>query len=135
MGDTVHIVLYTEAVMPQTWIQKMPGSSSAVAPIMLSEDFPGFTYPPSRQIPEQSLKLGHEPFLSFNIIRPLDAIVTCDKPWRPMGFWDFEAPTFSSDNRLTEGGKVVSLTRRPPFSPQEDSWYSFLLEAEPAPGP
>jgi hypothetical protein len=38
------------------------------------------------------------------------------------------------DNRLTDGGKVVSLTRRPPFTPQEDSWYSFLLEAESTPG-
>jgi hypothetical protein len=32
------------------------------------------------------------------------------------------------DNRLTDGGKVVSLTRRPLFTLQEDSWYSFLLE-------
>jgi hypothetical protein len=34
------------------------------------------------------------------------------------------------DNRLTDGSEVVSLTRRPPFTPQEDFWYSFLLEAE-----
>jgi hypothetical protein len=33
------------------------------------------------------------------------------------------------DNRLTDGGKFVSLT------PQESSWYSFLLEAESTPGP
>jgi hypothetical protein len=33
------------------------------------------------------------------------------------------------DNRLTDGGGVVSLIRWPPFVPQEDSWYSFLLEA------
>jgi hypothetical protein len=39
------------------------------------------------------------------------------------------------DNRLIDGGEVVSLTRRPPFTPQEDSWYSFLLEAESTPGP
>jgi hypothetical protein len=26
------------------------------------------------------------------------------------------------DSRPTDGGKVVSLTRRPPFTPQEDSW-------------
>jgi hypothetical protein len=39
------------------------------------------------------------------------------------------------DNRLTDGGEVVSLTRRPPFTPQKDSWYSFLLEAESTPGP
>jgi hypothetical protein len=39
------------------------------------------------------------------------------------------------ENRLTDGGEVVSLTRLPPFTPQEDSWYSFLLEAESTPGP
>jgi hypothetical protein len=38
------------------------------------------------------------------------------------------------DNRLADGGEVVSLTRRPPFTPQEDCWYSFLLEAESTPG-
>jgi hypothetical protein len=50
---------------------------------------------------------------------------------------DVEAPTFSLDNRLTDGGKVVSLTLRPTFTPppQEDSWYSFLLEGESTPGP
>jgi hypothetical protein len=31
---------------------------------------------------------------------------------------DFEAPTFCLDSRLTDGGKVVSLTRRPPFTPR-----------------
>jgi hypothetical protein len=46
-----------------------------------------------------------------------------------------EAPTFSLENWLTDGGEVVSLTRRPPFVPQEDTWYSFLLEAESTPGP
>jgi hypothetical protein len=39
------------------------------------------------------------------------------------------------DNRVTDGGMVVSLTRRPPFILQEGSWYSFLLEAESTPGP
>jgi hypothetical protein len=34
----------------------------------------------------------------------------------PIGLWDVEAPTFSLDNRLTGGGKVVSLTSRPPFT-------------------
>jgi hypothetical protein len=37
------------------------------------------------------------------------------------------------DNRLTDGGEVVRPTRRPPFTPQDDSWYSFLLEAESIP--
>jgi hypothetical protein len=35
----------------------------------------------------------------------------------------------------TDGGEVVGLTRRPPFTPQADSRYSFPLEAEPTPGP
>jgi hypothetical protein len=38
------------------------------------------------------------------------------------------------DSRLTGGGEVVSLTRQSLFKPQEDSWYSFLLEAESTPG-
>ena len=32
------------------------------------------------------------------------------------------------------GGKVVSLTHRPHFTPMKSSWYSFLLEAESTPG-
>jgi hypothetical protein len=38
--------------------------------------------------------------------------------------------TFYLYNHLTDGGKVVSLTHRSPFTPREDSWYSFLLDAE-----
>jgi hypothetical protein len=34
------------------------------------------------------------------------------------------------DDRLTDGNEVVSLTRRPHFTVQGESWYSFLLEAE-----
>jgi hypothetical protein len=48
--------------------------------------------------------------------------------------WDVEASTFSRQS-LTHGGEVVSLTRRPPFTPQDDSWYSFLLEAKSTPEP
>jgi hypothetical protein len=40
------------------------------------------------------------------------------------------------DNRLTDGSEDVCLTRRSPaLSPQEDSGYSFLLEAVSTPGP
>jgi hypothetical protein len=39
------------------------------------------------------------------------------------------------DNQLTVGEEVVSLTRRQAaLYLQEDSWYSFLLEAESTPG-
>jgi hypothetical protein len=47
---------------------------------------------------------------------------------------DVEALTFSLECLLTDDGEFVSLTRRPPFTPQEDSSYSFLLEAESTPG-
>jgi hypothetical protein len=33
------------------------------------------------------------------------------------------------DNWLTDGGEVVSLTHQLPFTLQEESWYSFLLQA------
>jgi hypothetical protein len=51
-----------------------------------------------------------------------------------LGLRDVEVSTFLG-SWLTDGGKVASLTRRPPFTPQEDSWYSFLLEAKSTPGP
>jgi hypothetical protein len=35
-------------------------------------------------------------------------------------------PPYFLDNRLTDGGEVVSLYA---LYPQDDSWYSFLLEA------
>ena len=34
-----------------------------------------------------------------------------------------------------DGGRVVSLTYWPLFTPRKYSWYSFLLEAELIPGP
>jgi hypothetical protein len=51
----------------------------------------------------------------------------------PYGCETLRSPHFL-DNRLTDGGKVFSHTRRPLFTPQEDSWYSFLLETESIPG-
>jgi hypothetical protein len=34
------------------------------------------------------------------------------------------------DNWLKDGDEFVSLMHWPHFTRQEDSWYSFLLEAE-----
>jgi hypothetical protein len=53
---------------------------------------------------------------------------------RPIGCERSRLPHFL-DNRLAAGGKAVSLTCWLPFTPQEDSWYLFLLEAELTPGP
>jgi hypothetical protein len=38
---------------------------------------------------------------------------------RPKGLLDVKAPTFFLNNRLTDGGEVVSLTHRPPFTPRK----------------
>jgi hypothetical protein len=38
------------------------------------------------------------------------------RPWRPLGLREVEAPTFS-DIQHADGGKVVSPTRRPLFTP------------------
>jgi hypothetical protein len=40
------------------------------------------------------------------------------RPWRPLELRVVEAPTFSHI-RLTDGGKAVSPTRRPPFTPRK----------------
>jgi hypothetical protein len=57
--------------------------------------------------------------------------VTCREG--PYGCETSRLPHFL-DNRPTDGGEVVSLTHRPPFTPQKNSWYSLLLEAELTPG-
>jgi hypothetical protein len=46
-------------------------------------------------------------------------------PGGPQGCVTSRLPHFL-DNRLADGGKVISLMRRPLFIPQEDSWYSFV---------
>jgi hypothetical protein len=45
--------------------------------------------------------------------------------------WGYEPSRLSHflGTRLADDGEVDSLTRRPPFSPQEDSWLLFLSEA------
>jgi hypothetical protein len=51
----------------------------------------------------------------------------------PLGCETSKIPHFL-DNWLTDGGEVINLKRPPPFNPQEDFWYSFLLDAETTPG-
>jgi hypothetical protein len=41
----------------------------------------------------------------------------CNRPWRPTGLWDVEAPTSCLQNRLTGGGEIASLTPSRPLSP------------------
>ena len=51
----------------------------------------------------------------------------------PEGSRKLKFPDFMTTAQ--DGGKVVSLTHRPPLPPGKSSWYSFLLEAESTPGP
>jgi hypothetical protein len=51
----------------------------------------------------------------------------------PEGSRKFRFPDFVTTAQ--DGGKVVSLTHRPPLPTRKYSWYSFLLEAESTPGP
>jgi len=54
--------------------------------------------------------------------------------WRgPEGSRKLRVPDFMTTAQ--DGGKVVSLTHRPPLPTRKFSWYSFLLEAESIPGP
>jgi hypothetical protein len=46
------------------------------------------------------------------------AKISLYRPWRRLGLREVEAPTFS-DIRLTDGGKVVSPTRRQLFTPRK----------------
>jgi hypothetical protein len=48
----------------------------------------------------------------------------CNKPWRPIGMWGVEAPTFSrqSAHRWRWGCQPYAPAA---LYPQEDSWYSF----------
>jgi hypothetical protein len=49
------------------------------------------------------------------------------RPWRSLGLREFEAPTFS-DIRLTDGGEVVSPTRRSLFTPRKIPDTHFCVD-------
>jgi hypothetical protein len=53
-----------------------------------------------------------------SLYRQVKVKLSLQRPWRPLGLREVEAPTFS-DIRLTDGGKVVSPTRRPLFTPRK----------------
>jgi hypothetical protein len=61
----------------------------------------------------------------------------CNRPWRPLGLWDVEAPTSArqSAHRRRWCCQPHAPAARYPSPTQVYSWYSFLLEAESIPGP
>jgi hypothetical protein len=46
----------------------------------------------------------------------------CNRPWKPIRLRDVRIQHFLN-NRLAVDGEVVSLIRRPRFTPQESSWF------------
>jgi hypothetical protein len=102
------------------------------------------TDPPSKSILSQFIPIETKAiYVGSEVLAPMTVKGTKKKEGKAIrvtgheGPWGCETSRFPHflHNRLTHGGEVVSLTRQPPFTPQEDSWYSFLLEAESTPGP
>jgi hypothetical protein len=58
------------------------------------------------------------------------------RPWRPLGLREVEDPTIFRQS-AHRGGRGQGCQPYAPAAlyPQEDFWYSFLLEAESTPGP
>jgi hypothetical protein len=79
-------------------------------------------------------KLWRRPFSWINVKGKVKKSYPCNRPWRPMGLWDVQAPTFSLDNQLTDGGKVVSITRLPLFFPPGIFLVLFIVRGWVDPG-
>jgi hypothetical protein len=62
--------------------------------------------------------------LKFNTYENAKVELSLYRPWRPLGLREVEAPTFS-DILLIYGGKVVSTTRCPLFTPRKISDSHF----------
>jgi hypothetical protein len=64
-----------------------------------------------------------------DVVRKRRSTCPCERPWRPIWLWDVEAPTCPKKwaHRLRWGSQPYAPAV---LYPQEDSWYSFLLEAE-----
>jgi hypothetical protein len=69
----------------------------------------------------------------YQLIARLLRSYPCNRPWRPLGLWDVEAPIFSRQSAHRWWGCQTYALAAP--YPQEDFWYSFLLEAESTPRP
>jgi hypothetical protein len=75
-----------------------------------------------------------QPNIKFTIKTEENKSYPCNRPWRPIRLLDVEAPTFS--RKLAHRWQWDCQPQAPAaLYTQEDSWYSFLLEAESTPGP
>ena len=104
------ILHFTYSRMPHPWYKTLrePIALNSVFHILLNKIFITIQYGSKKSVPLQA-RSGPEGS-------------------RKLKFSDFMTTA-------QDGGKVVSLTHRPLFTPRKYSWYSFLLEAESTPGP
>jgi hypothetical protein len=64
----------------------------------------------------------------------VEAKLSYNRPWRSVGLRDFEAPTFFRQSAHRWRWSCQPYVPAAIY-PQQDSWYSYLLEAEWTPGP
>jgi hypothetical protein len=76
-----------------------------------------------------TLSAGNSKLVNRYVLRHIGKTIPVTDREGPQGCETSRLPHFI-DSWLTDGGEVVSLTRRPLFTLQKHSWYSFLLEAE-----
>jgi hypothetical protein len=72
-------------------------------------------------------KLLEFDLVDFGIGKGKDKAVPLQVWSGPEGSRKLRFPDFMTTGQ--DGGKVVSLTHRPPLPPTKYAWYSFLLEA------
>jgi hypothetical protein len=69
-----------------------------------------------------SLRVSPSPLLLLILVKNINLHYLCKRPWKPIGLWDFEAPTIDSQ-------KTVRLSTlrayRPPFTPKKISGTNF----------
>jgi hypothetical protein len=125
---TISAFAYREPRKP-VWRLPVTGCSGYT---LTSRQQPGNQYSASTYLRELGVISTLEfQFLSHRKQKVNEESYPCKRPWRLIVVRTRGCHIL--DNRLTDGGKVVSATRRPRFTSQEDSWYSFLLEAETTP--
>jgi hypothetical protein len=70
-------------------------------------------------VSEELAASGCEIFGTFYKITRRHIPVASNRPWRPIGLWDVEAPTFSRQSAHRWRRGCQPYTRRPPFTPRK----------------
>ena len=116
-------------------VQPLQGSSGVKG--LICSEFPSQSCPRNfqGQIPKAKC-LGHTLFFDLDKSTNIKTITQKGKSipiTGPEGSRKLRFPDYVTTAQ--DGGKVVSLTHRPPLTPRKYFRYSFLLEVESTPGP